>query len=260
MSALTDLFSAMANKIRSKTGTQTTYTPAEMVADGIDDVFDAGAASVPSPSSITPSNASPVALTANAPVNPTASGYAIESYSSAQLTYDSDYDFAIGTIFKNAGSYPGKIIRSRGTITPSAEGTAFNNSGWYKMTTGGYAYSAKPSSGASGTVTDTVGNAQTVTINTGLSSISKFALRCEGNSQGNYHADVFWTSSDSSNYEGGTFSGAGSVSGIYNVKALDTAVHIYCPTLVSISGGTVTLKTGANAASAIKNGWWVACS
>lgn len=42
MSALTDLFTALANKIRSKTGGQETYTPLEMVSDGIDDVYDAG--------------------------------------------------------------------------------------------------------------------------------------------------------------------------------------------------------------------------
>lgn len=42
MSALTDLFTSMANKIRNKTGGSDTYTPAEMVSDGIDDVYDAG--------------------------------------------------------------------------------------------------------------------------------------------------------------------------------------------------------------------------
>lgn len=49
MSALTDLFSAMATKIRSKTGTATTYTPSEMVSDGIDDVYDAGVAAGTTP-------------------------------------------------------------------------------------------------------------------------------------------------------------------------------------------------------------------
>ncbi len=78
MSALTDLFQSMANKIRSKTGTATTYTPPQMVADGIDDVFDAGVASATTP--ITPSNSSPVAMSANTGYKPTASGYAISSY------------------------------------------------------------------------------------------------------------------------------------------------------------------------------------
>lgn len=81
MSALTDLFTTMANKIRSKTGTATTYTPAQMASTGIDDVYAAGAASVPTPTSITPSNSNPVALTANTPVNPRVSGYAISGYS-----------------------------------------------------------------------------------------------------------------------------------------------------------------------------------
>ena len=40
MSALTTLFSSLANKIRSKTGGSDTYTPPEMV-DAIDDVYDA---------------------------------------------------------------------------------------------------------------------------------------------------------------------------------------------------------------------------
>ena len=48
MSALTDLFTALANKIRSKTGGSDTYTPPEMVA-AIDDVYDAGVAAGTTP-------------------------------------------------------------------------------------------------------------------------------------------------------------------------------------------------------------------
>jgi len=79
MSALTDLFSSFANKIRSKTGSVDTYTPTEMV-DAIDDVYDAGVASATT--SITPSNSSPVSMSANTGYKPTANGYAISSYSS----------------------------------------------------------------------------------------------------------------------------------------------------------------------------------
>ncbi len=43
MSALTDLFTALATKIRSKTGGSDTYTPPQMV-NAIDDVYDAGVA------------------------------------------------------------------------------------------------------------------------------------------------------------------------------------------------------------------------
>lgn len=43
MSALTDYFTSLANKIRSKLGTQSTYTPDECV-NAIDDVYDKGVA------------------------------------------------------------------------------------------------------------------------------------------------------------------------------------------------------------------------
>lgn len=96
MSALTDVFSALANKIRSKTGGSETYTPAEMVSDGIDDVYDAGvAAGSASATSITPSNSSPAAMTANTAYKPSADGYAISSYSS--ITPSNDSPPAVGT-------------------------------------------------------------------------------------------------------------------------------------------------------------------
>ena len=117
MSALTDLFTAMANKIRSKTGTQTTYTPSEMVSDGIDDVFDAGVASVPTPTSITPSNSSPVALTADTPVNPTASGYAIENYNSITPSNSSPVSLAANTMVKPLTI--GQAILGYTDLTPS---------------------------------------------------------------------------------------------------------------------------------------------
>lgn len=61
------------------------------------------------PASVTPSNVSPAALTANTPVTPTANGYAIESYAS---------------------------------VTPSSAGTYFQ-SGICNMTTSGYAYDSQ---------------------------------------------------------------------------------------------------------------------
>lgn len=107
MSALTDLFQSMANKIRSKTGTATTYTPPQMVSDGIDDVFDAGVASATTP--ITPSNSSPVAMAANTGYKPTTGGYAIESYNSIQPS-NIPRDVASGDIVK-ISTYSAKIIR-----------------------------------------------------------------------------------------------------------------------------------------------------
>lgn len=417
MSALTDLFSAMANKIRSKTGTATTYTPTEMVSDGIDDVYDAGYADATTP--ITPSNSSPASMTSGTGYKPTANGYAISSYANKTPSDETPASLSSGAIVKMGGAgyaiesyrvinpndaipeslYAGEICKvanagyaigdvtsvtpsdstppsiqigkiykstARGqlilgsnTLTPSDSSPAsISNGTFYKAGGAGYAIESNPTSLApsnsspasisSGTIykgngagyaiesyntitpsdtpvyvnggtihkingsganvgcfidglaqrtpsdsypypvsvggnyriinnggylyktnhsigkydteEDVTGANQFLEIATGLPSIRRFFLRCEGNNGGSYHSYVCWTAADSSNYEGGTFSGAGSVSGIYNVKALNTAVHIYCPTLVSISGGTVTLKTGTNAASAIKNGWWVACS
>ena len=143
MSALTDLFTAFANKIRSKTGGSATYTPPQMV-NAIDDVYDAGVAAgtptltgdatasdvmsgktfynnsttkqtgsyvPPTITSITPSNSSPVSMTANNNYKPSANGYAISSYDS---------------------------------VTPSSSGIYFS-SGIKKMASSGYAYSSQQS-------------------------------------------------------------------------------------------------------------------
>ena len=115
MSALTDLFSAMANKIRSKTGTATTYTPPQMVSNGIDDVFDAGVASATT--SITPSNSSPVSMAANTGYKPTAAGYAISSYNSVTPSNSSPVALASGDIDKMGGA--GYAIQSYSSVTPS---------------------------------------------------------------------------------------------------------------------------------------------
>lgn len=148
MSALTDLFTAMANKIRSKTGTQTLYTPAQMVSDGIDDVYDAGYAAGGgggvTPTSITPSDSSPVAMTANNAYEPTTNGYAIASNPTTLTPSDaSPQSIASGTIYKGSGS--GYAIGSYSGITPSAGGTYFS-SGMKKMSSSGYAYPSRATS------------------------------------------------------------------------------------------------------------------
>ena len=64
------------------------------------------------PTSITPSNTSPVSMASSSAYKPTSSGYAISSYSST-------------------------------SITPSSSGIYFA-SGWNRMTSAGYAYSSQP--------------------------------------------------------------------------------------------------------------------
>lgn len=130
MSALTDLFTAMANKIRTKTGTQTTYTPSEMVSDGIDDVFDAGVESATTP--ITPSNASPAGMTANVGYKPTANGYAISSYNNVTPSNSSPVALTSGEIDKMGGN--GYAISGYDTINVSSTPKSLYNGDFYKVT------------------------------------------------------------------------------------------------------------------------------
>ena len=135
MSALTDLFTALANKIRSKTGTATTYTPLQMVSDGIDDVYAAGydaggggATGIP----ITPSNASPVSLTTGDSYEMLANGYAISSYNNLSPSNSTPAALADDTIYKTNGT--GYAIDSYSSITPSNSSPVSLSSGSiYKM-------------------------------------------------------------------------------------------------------------------------------
>jgi hypothetical protein len=103
-----------------------------MVSDGIGDVYDAGVASVPTPTSITPSNASPVTLTANTAVKPTAAGYAIEFYRSFTPSNNTPIGLTIGDICKINGN--GYAIASYSSVTPSNSTPVTLSSGSiYKM-------------------------------------------------------------------------------------------------------------------------------
>lgn len=73
MSALTDLFTSMANKIRSKTGGSTTYTPPQMV-NAIDDVYQAGVNA-----GSTPTQTKTVTATTSSQTVTPDSGYALSS-------------------------------------------------------------------------------------------------------------------------------------------------------------------------------------
>jgi len=116
MSALTDLFTAMANRIRFYTEKATRYTPSEMATGGIDDVFEAGREQATTP--ITPSNASPASMTSGTGYKPTANGYAIQSY---YLTNPSNYSPAL--VFTDdmcKMMKDGHVIESYDSVTPSS--------------------------------------------------------------------------------------------------------------------------------------------
>lgn len=148
MSALTDLFTALANKIRSKTGTATTYTPLEMVSDGIDDVYDAGYAAGGGGATgtpITPSNSSPASMTSGTTYEAQANGYAIASYSSVTPSNSSPVALSSGSIYKMGGA--GKAVASVTDITPSDSTPAALSSGTvYKAGGAGYAYATQQTS------------------------------------------------------------------------------------------------------------------
>ena len=95
----------------------------------------------PTPTNITPSNASPVVLTANTPVNPTANGYAIESYrditpSDAFIPSLSDGDVCI-----SHGN--GYAIKSYSSKTPSdSNPPSISAASFIKSQGNGYLYSS----------------------------------------------------------------------------------------------------------------------
>ena len=102
------------------------------------------------PTSITPSNSSPVALTANTPVNPTASGYAISSYTN-KTPSSTPSSVSSGSIYKMGGS--GYVVDDYNPITPSnSSPVSLSASTMYRPSGSGYAissYSSKTPSDSS---------------------------------------------------------------------------------------------------------------
>lgn len=91
------------------------------VSVAADDIVKIGGSGVivdtvpPTPTDITPSNASPVALTADAPVNPTTAGYAIESYNTKTPSNATPAYLVSGEIDKMGGA--GYAIESYTTLS-----------------------------------------------------------------------------------------------------------------------------------------------
>ena len=113
--------------------------------------------------------------------------------------------------------------------------------------------------GASGTVSDTIGANQVVTINTGLSQIKQFFIEYIGirTNTGLMTSAQYNSDKSQTNYQAFYFNG--NTTGNYYDKAIGTATgNVYVASIESINGGVVTLKTGNNANAAIRSAWWMA--
>ena len=337
MSALTSLFTSMANKIRSKVGGSDTYTPTEMVS-AIDDVYDAGVASattpitpsnaspasmtsgtgykptangyaissydsvtpsstpesvasgdivkiggsgvivdaIPTPTSITPSDSSPVALTANTPVNPTTSGYAIFDYHGIAPTGNTSVQMYPNYIYKANGycvainslmsmpiqdymalplykdnfyridNYNGYAIKSYSSKTPdddnppSVAGGEFVQAG-----SNGYLYKTVQTGVATGTVAIAATTSTEYTINTGITNLTRFGLHAYSNKSYGKTMQFYnqWDSSDPTNqYVLSKYSSNGG----NNYIALSSTAIATAITIESVTDGVVKIKSPSN--------------
>lgn len=93
---------------------------------------------------ITPSNLSPANMEQGETYTPTANGKAVESVTDIMPSNSNPPALSAGNIYMPGSS--GYAIGSYSNISPSSSGTYFS-SGMKKMSSSGYAYSSKPSSG-----------------------------------------------------------------------------------------------------------------
>ena len=132
MSALTDLFTAFANKIRSKTGGSDTYTPPQMV-NAIDDVYQAGV-----DAGTTPTQTKTVTAGTSATTVTPDTGYALSSVTvnptPTETKSDTPNVSTNKTVSPSSGKYLSQVtiqpLTHSGTYTPAAN-TAQNDMGAY---------------------------------------------------------------------------------------------------------------------------------
>lgn len=118
-------------------------TPTSVSMDDVVHIYGSGVIvdSIPVPPSVTPSNSSPAALTANTAVTPSANGYAIASYSSITPSNSTPVSLSSGSIYKPSAS--GYAISSYSSKTPSDSSPASVSSGAIiKASASGYLYSS----------------------------------------------------------------------------------------------------------------------
>lgn len=113
------------------------------------------------PTSITPSNSSPVSMASGSAYKPSSAGYAIASYDTLTPSNTSPQSVSSGGIYKaSAGGYAISSYSST-SKSPSADGTYFS-SGWNRMTASGYAYSSQPSVCKVGSYTPSTSSSVTI--------------------------------------------------------------------------------------------------
>lgn len=168
------------------------------------------------PTNITPSNSSPVALTANTPVNPTAAGYAIESYDSKTPDDDTPPTVASGDIVKMGGA--------------------------------GYLYETQQSGVdlKTGTLTIDTTTSKEYTINTGLTSLSHFALHAVSNKSNYLNSMQLYNQWDSSDASNQYILSRYAANGVTSLTALSGTAVATAITISSVSGGTVKIKAPSN--------------
>ena len=166
------------------------------------------------PTSITPSNSTPASMSSGGVYQPTANGYAIESYDSKTPSDSTPPSVASGDIVKMGGA--------------------------------GYLYASQQQGVKTGSLTIDSTVSKEYTINTGLSSITHFDLHAYSN-KSNYGTGMQfynrWDSDDSSNqYILSRYASNGTTS----KTALSTTAIATAITIESVNGGTVKIKSPSN--------------
>lgn len=150
------------------------------------------------PTSITPSDSAPASMSSGAAYEPTAAGYAIQSYSSASKT-------------------------------PSSSGASFS-AGWNRMTAAGYAYSSRPSGQMSTTTLWTNPNTsasfadQTITLSQSLNNFQYIRIAYNVRTSTSENVWEFYYRSDFQTCQGDTgprmmIGGANYVRGVRYISA-----------------------------------------
>ncbi|MBO7453160.1 MAG: hypothetical protein J6U54_22740 [Clostridiales bacterium] len=160
MTALTNLFTALANKIRSKTGGSATYTPPQMV-NAIDEVYDAGVAAgetvhsqTYTPATNTSANdmgakhsyryvntSGMITPTGNKSITANGTGIDVSSYATASVNVPNPTlsgDAAAGDVLSGKTFYNSDYTKRTGTITSKAAATYNTSSSDQTISSGQY--------------------------------------------------------------------------------------------------------------------------